>query len=122
MEGYPRWWPCIRSVHHIETDQDDDAYEVILQSALPYALRVRLRQRVVSRADGVLEAVISGDVEGTGRWTVTARHGVSTTVVYEQVCTLEKRSLQRWSRLLRPLYVLNHRLAMRSAARGLEAG
>ncbi|AZM78721.1 polyketide cyclase [Streptomyces sp. KPB2] len=116
IEDYPRWWPQVREV----TRRDDTSGVLRVRSLLPYDLTTVLREGRRDPAAGVLEVVISGDMEGWARWTV-ASHGAGTLVRYDQEVVVGKPLLRRLTVPGRPLFRANHRLMMRAGRRGLAA-
>ncbi|MFC7829670.1 SRPBCC family protein [Streptomyces sp. NPDC057375] len=116
IEDYPRWWPQVREV----TRRDDTSGVLRVRSLLPYDLTTVLREGRRDPAAGVLEVVMSGDMEGWARWTV-ASHGSGTLVRYDQEVIVGKPLLRRLAVPGRPLFRANHRLMMRAGRRGLAA-
>ncbi|MET7814957.1 SRPBCC family protein [Streptomyces sp. NPDC005395] len=116
IEDYPRWWPQVREV----TRRDDASGVLRVRSLLPYDLTTVLREGRRDPAAGVLEVVMSGDMEGWARWTV-ASHGSGTLVRYDQEVVVAKPLLRRLAVPGRPLFRANHRLMMRAGRRGLAA-
>ena len=116
IEDYPRWWPQVREV----TRRDDTSGVLRVRSLLPYDLTTVLREGRREPAVGVLEVVMSGDMEGWARWTV-ASHGSGTVVRYDQEVVVGKPLLRRLAVPGRPLFRANHRLMMRAGRRGLAA-
>ncbi|MFE1585734.1 SRPBCC family protein [Streptomyces sp. NPDC058737] len=116
IEDYPRWWPQVREV----TRRDDTSGVLRVRSLLPYDLTTVLREGRRDPAAGVLEVVMSGDMEGWARWTVASR-GSGTVVRYDQEVVVGKPLLRRLAVPGRPLFRANHRLMMRAGRRGLAA-
>ena len=116
IEDYPRWWPQVREV----TRRDDTSGVLRVRSLLPYDLTTVLREGRRDPAAGVLEVVMSGDMEGWARWTV-ASHGSGSLVRYDQEVVVGKPLLRRLAVPGRPLFRANHRLMMRAGRRGLAA-
>ncbi|MEU3254968.1 SRPBCC family protein [Streptomyces sp. NPDC006997] len=115
-EDYPRWWHQVRRV-----DRADDTSGVIsIRSLLPYDMTFTARQVRRDAAAGVLEAAVSGDIEGWLRWSVTPR-GTGSVARYEQVVDVNKPLLRRLALPGRPVFRANHWLMMRSGHRGLTA-
>jgi hypothetical protein len=112
--GYPGWWPQVKTVERV----DDGTAAVTCRSVLPYTLRFRMAAARQSPDTGVLEATLRGDLVGTCRWELTRVDG-GTRVEFAQVVTTPGRMLRLAGRVVRPLLVLNHRLMMRQARRGL---
>ncbi|WP_326696543.1 SRPBCC family protein [Streptomyces sp. NBC_01754] len=115
-DDYPRWWPQVRSVTRV----DDTTATACFRSFLPYTLAVTLRQRSRDPASRILEATLSGDLDGWVRWTVTPRGGGSR-IVYRQEVDVRAAPLRRFAVPGRPLFRANHTLMMRSGRRGLAA-
>ena len=115
LESYPAWWPEMREVHRIGGRR----FEVVARSFLPYELRF------VSEADapqldaGIIDARLSGDMEGTVRWTVTASAG-GAHLVYDQEVRTNKRLLNVMAPVARPGFRANHTLMMRHGQAGLR--
>ena len=113
-EDYPRWWPQVRAV----TRLDDTTGVLTIRSVLPYEMSFTAREIRHDPAAGVLEAAMSGDIEGWARWTVTPE-GTGTLARYDQVVDVNKPLLRRLAVPGRPLFRANHRLMMRAGRRGL---
>ncbi len=115
--GLPRWWPQVREVARL----DDTTGIVTIRSVLPYDLTFTLREGRRDRENGVLEAGLSGDIDGWARWTVTdlGAHGCLTH--YEQEVDVRARLLRLLAVPGRPLFRANHALMLRAGRRGLAA-
>ncbi|MBQ0890987.1 SRPBCC family protein [Streptomyces sp. RM72] len=116
VEDYPRWWPQVREV----TRLDDTSGVLRFRSLLPYELTATVREGRRDPAAGVLEVVMSGDMEGWARWTVAPR-GFATLVRYDQEVVVRKPLLRRLAVPGRLLFRVNHRLMMRAGRQGLAA-
>ncbi|MBL1085347.1 SRPBCC family protein [Streptomyces actinomycinicus] len=114
-EDYPRWWPQVRSA----TRRDDGTGMITVRSVLPYAITFTVREIRRDPAAGVLEAALSGDIEGWSRWTVTAG-GPGTLARYDQEVEVRKPLLRLLSVPGRPVFRANHALMMRAGRRGLR--
>ena len=66
LESYPAWWPEIRDVRPLGGRR----FEVVARSFLPYELRFVSESAVPQPSAGIIDARLSGDMEGTVRWTV----------------------------------------------------
>lgn len=115
-DAYPRWWPQVREVRRL----DDRSGAARFRSLVPYDLHVTVGQARQEPAHGVLEATVSGDLEGWVRWTVTAR-GTGTRALFEQEVVVRKPLLRRLALPGRPVFRANHALMMRAGRRGLRA-
>ncbi|MEU6094844.1 SRPBCC family protein [Streptomyces sp. NPDC047079] len=115
-QEYPDWWPQVREVIRL----DDTTAVVRARSLLPYDITFTAREVRRDPAAGVLEAVLSGDLDGWARWTVTATASGSL-VRYDQEVEATKPLLRRFALVGRPVFRANHRIMMRSGRRGLLA-
>ncbi|CAL9617996.1 SRPBCC family protein [Streptomyces sp. Tu 3180] len=117
VEDYPLWWPQVREVVRL----DATSGIVRIRSLMPFDLWTTLR---VGRRDaeaGILEAGLSGDIDGWARWTVTRLGPGGSLAHYEQEVDVRKPLLRRLAVPGRPVFRLNHALMMRSGRRGLAA-
>jgi hypothetical protein len=115
-EDYPRWWPQVRRVNRI----DDTTAVITIRSLLPYDMAFTARRTLRDPDAGVLEAAITGDIDGWARWTVTAA-GSGSLARFDQVADVNKPLLRRFAVPGRPVFRANHRLMMRAGRRGLVA-
>ncbi|MEW2523723.1 SRPBCC family protein [Streptomyces sp. NPDC047071] len=117
VASYPTWWPAFRSVRRT----GERECEVVIRSALPYALRATLTAVAEDPAARVLEAALDGDISGSVHWTVApdGPHGCVATLT--QHVTVRKAALRRWMPMARPVFRVNHALALRGGRRGLTA-
>jgi hypothetical protein len=115
LADYPLWWPQVRRV----TPLGDDAYDLVCRSALPYELRFTTKQTVRDPVDRVLEATLSGDLEGFSRWTISA-DSTSTVATFDEEVVATKPLLRRLELVARPAFKANHTRMMRDGERGLR--
>ena len=115
IESYPAWWPEVRHVRPLGGNR----FEVVARSFLPYELRFVSEPADSEPRPGVLAARLSGDMEGTVRWTVE-EVGDSCRMVYDQEVTTHKRLLNVLAPVARPAFKLNHALMMRHGEAGLR--
>jgi uncharacterized protein YndB with AHSA1/START domain len=118
-DHYPAWWPQVREVRQTA----DTSGQLRFRSVLPYDLVVTARSVRQDPGPRVLEAAMTGDLEGWVRWTVGAAAAgrAGTELLFEQEVVVRK-ALMRWLALpCRPVFVLNHALMMRGGRRGLLA-
>ncbi|MEU3370160.1 SRPBCC family protein [Streptomyces sp. NPDC006660] len=114
-EEYPHWWPEVREMVPL----DERTATARFRALIPYELVVTARETRRDPVALVLEAALSGDLEGMARWTLSA-HGAGTRVVYEQDVEVVRPLLRRLAVPGRPLFRANHALMMRSGRRGLR--
>jgi uncharacterized protein YndB with AHSA1/START domain len=115
-DDYPRWWPQVRDA--VRTGERTGTAR--FRSVVPYDLVVSVGEARQDPVAGVLELVLSGDLEGWVRWTVTA-HGTGARALFEQEVVVRKPLLRLFALPGRPLFRLNHALMMRGGRRGLRA-
>jgi uncharacterized protein YndB with AHSA1/START domain len=119
VERYPRWWPQVRDTRRI----DDTAGELTCRSLMPHDLVFVMRREIEDPASGLLRAVISGDLVGTGQWTITANgsDGTGTLAVFDEDVSVGHGLVQAAGPFFRPLLRLSHDHMMRSGEKGLQA-
>ncbi|MFB8036852.1 SRPBCC family protein [Streptomyces sp. NPDC056004] len=115
-DDYPRWWPQVREV----TPVDGITGTTRIRSLLPYDLVMTVRERRRDPRAGVIEATLSGDLDGWVRWTVTP-YGGGSRAVYEQEVEVHRRLMRLLAVPGRPVFRANHALMMRAGRRGLTA-
>lgn len=112
---YPAWWPEIRTV----TDLGGGRFEMVARSLLPYELRFVSEERPDERRPGILDASLSGDLEGFARWTLE-EFGGHCQMVYDQEVDTRKGLLNALAPIARPGFRMNHSLMMRHGQAGLR--
>ncbi|WP_377267293.1 SRPBCC family protein [Peterkaempfera sp. SMS 1(5)a] len=112
---YQEWWPEIRRARRL----DDHRGELTVRSLLPYDLVFTVEESRRDVAAGVLEAAMTGDLEGWSRWTVTPRPGGSL-ALFEEDVRPTRPLMRRLALPARPVFTANHALMMRSGRRGLR--
>ena len=115
LESYPAWWPEIREVRPLGGAR----FEVVARSFLPYELRFVSEADAPPPAPGVIDARLSGDMEGTVRWTVTELES-GCRLVYDQEVRTHKRLLNVMAPVARPGFRANHAVMMRHGEAGLR--
>jgi uncharacterized protein YndB with AHSA1/START domain len=116
LETYPAWWPEIRLVETVTAD----ASRITARSLLPYDLAFITRQAKRDIDAAVLEATMTGDLEGFSRWTLTSESDTTTRAVFEEEVVTNKALLRRLAFIARPAFRANHRLMMRHGEQGLR--
>ncbi len=116
VESYPDWWPEIRSV----TTLGDGRFEMVARSLLPYELRFVSEEQPETDGRGVIQAALSGDLEGFARWTVTEEPSGGCRLVYDQEVQTHKKLLDVLAPIARPGFRANHTLMMRHGQAGLR--
>lgn len=117
---WPSWW---RGAEHVEQLDPGDANGIGSIRRYTWKSRMAYQIRFDARATRIeplsaLEAHVTGDLEGKGRWAFSHDQGM-TTVRYEW----HVRTTKRWMNLLAPLagslFERNHHALMQSGAEGL---
>lgn len=119
-ERWPSWWKYVVGVDELEPGAADGVgkrLRLLFRTRLPYTLGFDVRVTSV-QPPSELEAEATGELEGTGRWTLTSADG-GTLVRY----TWDIRTTRRWMNLLapvaRPVFSWNHDELMREGGQGL---
>jgi hypothetical protein len=115
--AYPRWW----SDAFLEVSPTDAARSVVnahSQGFLPYTLHFQA-QPAESHYPHGFRVRTTGDFEGQGTWSLQ-KCGDWVAIKFEWQVRLEKPLIRWLSWLLKPLFVANHRWAMRRGEEGLR--
>jgi len=113
VERYVEWWPQVVAVGYLGPTEG----LVLCRSTLPYVLELVMRE--VCRDPDRLEVAVSGDLEGTVRFGLSAEGSGTRLSLHQEV---EVRGfLALASRLGRPLLTWNHDRMMRGCVDGLTA-
>jgi len=113
--AYPAWWPEVKEARKL----DEDHLWMRTRSILPYDLAFDLERTIADRRSGILEARLSGDLEGVIRWTIVSAGGGCLITFDEDVITT-KAALNRLAPIVRPAYSANHSLMMAHGQAGLR--
>jgi hypothetical protein len=116
LPDYPLWWPQVRSV---TSKPNGSSAELVCRSSLPYELRFVTTQSVRDAVGRVLEATMTGDLEGFSRWTISADPD-GTTATFDEEVVATKRLLRWLEPVARPAFKANHARMMRDGERGLR--
>jgi uncharacterized protein YndB with AHSA1/START domain len=120
-DEWPLWW---KYVARVELVKDGDAAGIgavrryTWTSRLPYRLTFDMTTRALA-PPREMEGVASGELEGVGRWSLSAAapHGVR--VRYDWRVTPGKPWMRRLAPLLAPVFAWNHDQVMAEGGRGL---
>ena len=117
---WPRWWPYVKEVTELEKGDAQGLGALrrfTWSSRLPYSLSFEMRTTRVQRPN-LMEGVASGDLNGSGRWDLSA-HGARTRAQYTWTVTTEKAWMNLLAPLLAPMFAWNHDQVMAEGGRGL---
>ena len=119
-ERWPIWWKYVVRVDELEPGAADGVgarRRLLFRTRLPYTLGFDVRVTCV-QPPSKLEAQATGELEGTGRWTLTSADGGTLVRYYWDI-----RTTRRWMNLLapvaRPVFSWNHDELMREGGEGL---
>ncbi|WP_028635758.1 SRPBCC family protein [Nocardioides sp. URHA0032] len=112
LERYPDWWPQVVAVASLGPN---DA-RVLCRSALPYTLDLVLH--AVDRSPDRLEVAVSGDLEGSVRFVLTATPGGTGLDLSQDVAVTGLLALGSYA--ARPLLRWNHQRMMAGCVAGLR--
>ena len=120
-DNWPNWWPEVKTVELLAAGDSNDigkTWRYGWQSPFFYKLSVTLRITDLQPLQSVV-AVATGDLEGTGEWHFSGNDAITVAI-----CSWKVRTRISWMNrmafLLKPLFMYNHRLIMRSGLRGLK--
>ena len=119
-ERWPSWWKYVAGVDELEPGDADGVgkrLRLLFRTRLPYTLGFDTRVTRV-QPPSELEAEATGELEGTGRWTLTSADGGTLVRYTWDICTT-----RRWMNLLaplaRPVFSWNHDELMREGGQSL---
>jgi hypothetical protein len=115
LATYPEWWPEVKRVDQIDAERA----EVTITAFLPYSLTFVMQRDQDDIGTGVLEARMSGDLEGTSSWKVS-RDGEGCSMLFEEEVRANKLLLRVLAPIARPAFTLNHTIMMRRGQAGLR--
>ena len=119
-ERWPSWWEYVVAVDELEPGAADGVgkrQRFLFRTRMPYMLGFEACLTSV-KPPSKLETEATGELEGTGRWTLTSADG-GTLVRYDW----DVRTTKRWMNLLapvaRPAFNWNHHELMRVGGQSL---
>src|SRR5262249_52990203 len=115
LADYPAWWPEVKEGRPLGPDE----YELRCRSLLPYDLVFTTHQTRRDPAARVLEASMTGGLDGFSGWTIQEL-GDGARATFEEEVVANKALLQRLELVARPAFRANHTLMMRHGERGLR--
>jgi uncharacterized protein YndB with AHSA1/START domain len=121
VEQWPSWWKGVEKVQRIDSGGQGvlgTKHLYTWKSVLPYRLRFAMRLSKME-APTLLEGRAEGELEGFGRWTLTAEGPNATRVRYDWQVRTTKAWMNLLTPLLRPLFSWNHDIVMGWGGEGL---
>lgn len=112
-EDWPDWWRAVKRVRLLGAGGPDGigaVREFTWGTALPYTITFRMRATRVEPMT-LLEGEARGELDGTGRWTLT-EEGSGTGVRYDWRVELTKPWQRALAPILRPMFAWNHTVVM----------
>ena len=118
--AYPSWWKAVLSVTPATPGQPggiarSDAF--VWRAPLGYKLRLTMRITTVERPHR-LGGIASGELEGTGNWTLR-EDGSGTLVRYDWRVRTRRAWMNVLAPVARPVFKRSHDAVMSDGARGL---
>jgi polyketide cyclase/dehydrase/lipid transport protein len=120
VETWPKWWKYVLAVEELERGDATGVGAVrryTWGSRLPYRLTFSMRTTRVDSPQ-LLEGVAQGELDGTGRWTLS-QHGAHTHVRYDWQVSTSRAWMNALAPVLAPAFRWNHGEVMAEGARGL---
>lgn len=122
VASWPAWWPYVLAVKELEAGDATGVGAVrryTWSSRLPYQLSFNMRSTVVERPH-LLEGEAVGELNGTGRWTLTEAAAI-TRVRYDWNVATSRAWMNALAPLMAPMFRWNHGQVMAAGGRGLAA-
>jgi uncharacterized protein YndB with AHSA1/START domain len=119
-EGWPRWWPYVRSVRTLACGRADgvgSVRRIEWATRLPYEIVIEVEAVESVRLER-LRARSRGQLRGEGIWLLRAEGGF-TDVTYVWRVELTRRWMRWLAPLLAPVFRWNHDGVMRAGGAGL---
>jgi uncharacterized protein YndB with AHSA1/START domain len=120
-QNLPTWWPAVaRIVQKAPGDADGlgGVWDMTWKTPLSYTLTFETQITRIN-APTLLELSAIGDVEGTGRWELSATETNDTLVHYYWTVTTTQAWMNALARVIRPLMEWNHNAIMQQGGTGL---
>jgi hypothetical protein len=118
VDCWPAWWPDVRCVARGAASPLGDVAELRWPSALPYAVRLRIKTIAVERPQRLDSQTLDG-LQGMGTWLVDPAERGCVDLTYRWEVWLDRPWMRALSVLLRPAYAWNHFRVMGAAAGGM---
>jgi uncharacterized protein YndB with AHSA1/START domain len=120
VERYPAWWPNVKHVTKLAPGDERGIgarMRFVYKSRLPYTLEFETVATRLERPH-LMEATSSGELVGTGRWTLS-QEGPVTTARYDWNVRTTRRWMEVLAPVARPFFEWNHNVSMEDGGKGL---
>jgi hypothetical protein len=118
---WPNWWRGVVAAREIEKGDEkgiNGVREYTWKSVLPYKLR--FTSKLLEREDyKCLHGIAFGELEGEGTWHFFEKDGI-TYLQYDWKVFTNKKWMNTFAFLLKPLFKYNHDVVMKWGAKGLS--
>lgn len=119
-QAWPTWWKgVLKADTYKEGDQNDigKIVDYSWRSILPYTLNFKMTSQKIQRPI-LIEGNASGELNGLGKWVLDEKDNITTATCYWNVNT-NKKWMNAFSFILKPLFKWNHKVIMKWGAKGL---
>jgi ribosome-associated toxin RatA of RatAB toxin-antitoxin module len=118
--SYPDWWPIYQEAKVIkDTGGVGSTAHLKFRVLLPYTLSITTTT-TRSEPPRVAEGSVTGELDGTWRWTLQPEGG-GTQVTFEETVMTKKWLLNLLAPIASKLFEMNHRIAAQRGAEGMRA-
>jgi uncharacterized protein YndB with AHSA1/START domain len=122
VEAWPGWWASVRRVETLEAGGREGVgaiHRLTWQTALPYRLTLATEVTAVEPMRRIAVRA-TGDVEGTGLWTLASAADGATAVRYVWRVGVTKPWMRAMLPVLKPAFAWNHGKVMAIGGEGLR--
>ena len=120
--AWPEWWSTVTAVEQVAAGDPDtgqgDVRRYTFKGSLPYTLSFDLAVTNMVRPR-TLAGSATGELEGTGVWTLTEEADGITVARYDWNVRTTRWWMNVFAPLARPIFKANHDVVMRAGAAGL---
>src|SRR5262245_1045709 len=119
-EDWPSWWICVKKVELIREGDKDGIGSVrrfVWKGKLPYELDFEMKVTRIERPYK-MEGIASGELAGSGIWTLEQRDGY-TAVRYDWNVETTRWWMNLLAPLAKPIFQWNHDYVMNEGHKGL---
>jgi len=121
-ESLSRWWGSVYSNVDLIGEGDSaglgKTFRLLGKGWLPYTLHLSFR-KVDERYPNGFTVAISGDLNGTGIWSLV-QEGPAVAVTFDWTVSADKAVLRWFSPVFKPIFASNHRWTMRRGEESLR--